>query len=233
MATYERILLKSKKSAERVLKDMNDWSSIYGSVTIKNMLDSIEASERVKLCHHRDTDTIYGWNNFELADAKIVEVYDSYSRQPWCYIDIRDPHRLIMAEKLGKNEEATPYEYTRNDIRPGYAVKLRNGEVRVAMPVGTLNTLILTRGHMDKWTYLSSWKIDLKFSESAMNYHESASDFDIMEVYGCVTGTDNYARCGDISTDHRKLLWSRVEAKKMTVAEISKELGYPVEIMEG
>ena len=232
MATYERILLKSRKSAERVLKEMNDWSSIYGSVTIKNMLGSIEANDKVKLCHHRYTDAIYGWNNFELADAKIVEVYDSYSRQPWCYIDICDPHRLTIVEELGKNEEATPYEFTRNDIKPGYAVKLRNGEVRVAMPVGTQNTLILTNGHKRDWDYLSRWAMGL-----TRNWIDSEGtnndDYDIMEVYGCITGTDNYNRCGELTTDHRKLLWSRVETKKMTVAEISKELGYPVEIVEG
>jgi hypothetical protein len=37
----------------------------------------------------------------------------------------------------------------------------------------------------------------------------------------------------DNDTEHRTLLWERETAKKMTVAEIAKALGYPFEIVEG
>lgn len=231
MANYKRIVIKNRSDAEQVLADMLVIADLYGVCTVVDMYDAIYKIDPDCGVEPRYTDSKYGWTHSQVVAATAERLW---SVTGGYILNLANPLPLELCDKENKEKsEAIPYEYTRNDIKPGYAVKLRNGEVRVAMPVGTLNTLILTKGHLDKWTYLSSWKIDLKFSESAMNYHESASDFDIMEVYSCITGTDNYNRCGDVTTDHRKLLWSRVEAKKMTVAEISKELGYPVEIVEG
>jgi hypothetical protein len=129
-------------------------------------------------------------------------------------------------------------KFTRDDIKPGYVVQLRNGEFRMAMPVGSSGTQILTNELGGRWNYLSSWGKDLckealmvgdKYMREMCK--EEAKQCDIMKVFGYVIGMTNYGRVGELSGDHRPLLWERVEAKKMTVAEIEKELGYSVEIV--
>lgn len=121
--------------------------------------------------------------------------------------------------------------FTKCDLRIGYTVKLRNGEFRIVMPVND-GTLILYGGP-GKWEYLSSWNTALYYKEFDLITRTPMFDekYDIMEVYGFVKGTENYDRVGDLDACHKPLLWSRVEARKMTVSEISKELGYPVEIV--
>ena len=130
-----------------------------------------------------------------------------------------------------KNNKQT---FTRDDLKPGYVVQLRNGTFRSVQMVGR-ETLIVTDGVLE-WGYLSrGWDIDMDSTDRggktfpAITYDKTK---DIVAVYGYVQGTEYYAReCGSISSDHRPLLWSRQEVKKMTVEEIEKELGYKVEIV--
>lgn len=125
--------------------------------------------------------------------------------------------------------------FTRSDMKPGYVVKLRNGEYRMAIPIGQSGALILTNGltssENGKWNYLINWNTDFKANSSCFSNIGSIEAYDIMVVYGYICGTENYSRCGYISSDNRPVLWERKEAKKMTIAEIEDELGYSIEIV--
>ena len=129
-------------------------------------------------------------------------------------------------------------KFTRDDISFGYAVKLRDGSYRVACAVNK-GTTILVDIQGSEWDYLSKWDME------TFKYHTvdkrglpvSESPNDIMVVYGLVSGTDVYQYTLSIgfmcSLATRPILWKRTEAKKMTVAEIEKALGYDIEIVSG
>lgn len=107
-------------------------------------------------------------------------------------------------------------QFTKDDLKVGYVVKLRNGDVRMYMPCSFCSfSLVSTNG-----TITSCYDIDLTNTEG--------SCWDVMEVYG-------YAQNGSsalmISIQNRERLWTREETKKMTVEEIEKELGYKIEIV--
>lgn len=126
-------------------------------------------------------------------------------------------------------------KFTRDDLKPGYIVKLRDGTF-YAIQIAGRETLIATDAQSE-WEYLSrGWDIDMDSTNhggKTFPYPTHDKTKDIVEVYGYVQGSENYARCGWISSDHRPLLWSRQGLKKMTVEEIEKELGYKVEIISG
>lgn len=118
--------------------------------------------------------------------------------------------------------------FTRVDLKPCYLVKTRDGRYWMVFLVDE-GIMILTNG-FDRWEYLSSW--DMGLSHSKSSYDSDAHNLDIMEVYGHVTGSENYPACGYISTDNRPLLWSREsERVEMTLEEIEKKLGYKVKIV--
>lgn len=132
-------------------------------------------------------------------------------------------------QKMKNNEQ----KFTRDDLKPGHIIKLRNGKYYSIQMAGN-ETRIATDGVSD-WKYLTQgWNMYLDSTTHggrtypAITYDKTK---DIMAVYGHVQGTENYAQCGYISPDHRPRLWYRQEAKKMTVEEIEKELGYKVEIV--
>lgn len=160
-----------------------------------------------------------------------------------CYL-ARDMIRTMVINKIldffKEKEREKEYEmknskqkFTRDDLKPGYVVQLRDKTYHVVAMAGN-ETLIVTNGTTE-WKYLSNgWDNSLNSTfrggrtYPAITYDKTK---DIVAVYGFVQGTENYAHCGYLSPDHRPLLWSRQEAKKMTVEEIEKELGYKVEIV--
>lgn len=148
---------------------------------------------------------------------------------------IKEFERVKYKEKENKMKSArTEQKFTRDDLKPGYIIKLRNGTFRTIQMVGR-ETLIATDG-ISNWEYLSrGWDIDMDSTDRGgktfphVTYDKTK---DIVAVYGYVQGTEYYAReSGCIAPDHRPLLWSRQEAKKMTVEEIENALGYKIEIV--
>ena len=145
---------------------------------------------------------------------------------------IKEYEQFIQTEK--EKEMKNEQKFTRDDLKLGHIIKLRNGKYYSIQMVGK-GTLIATDGERD-WIYLSSaWDDRLNSicrsgrTYPAISYDETK---DIVEVYGYVQGCDYYAReSGYIGPNHRPLLWYRQEAKKMTVEEIEKILGYKVEIV--
>ena len=108
--------------------------------------------------------------------------------------------------------------FTKADLKVGYVVKQRNGDLRmvVSNDEGTIYFLD-NAGNFNGGDFLNPDLTNSKYKP-----------YDIMEVYGFSTRV-RYALTS--STDTRKLLWKREEAKKMTVAEIEKALGYEVEVV--
>lgn len=114
-------------------------------------------------------------------------------------------------------------KFTTDDIKSGYVVKLRNGDL----------TFVLRAGNFDKILCYDNglWRLMSGFDKNTLK-RADLNDYgnDIMEVYGLVEyGYFSEAVIAD--TEHRPLLWKRSEPVKMTVEEISKKLGYDVEIV--
>ncbi|MBQ8829669.1 MAG: hypothetical protein IJ022_06220 [Burkholderiaceae bacterium] len=122
------------------------------------------------------------------------------------------------------------------DLKPGYVVKLRNGEVRKVVEVGRRNATILLRAD-GAWDYTSHWNKDMTASlYLGGNPHDckaraACKELDITEVYGYVNLTEDYWTANKIECDCRPLLWSRIPIVKMTVSEIEKKLGHKIEIV--
>lgn len=113
-------------------------------------------------------------------------------------------------------------KFSRDDLKLGYLVELRNRRLRMVMPVDD-GSIMLVDMSRDRCFFLSNWDDEL----NSMITRE----YDIMKVYGYID-LDHCDICRYINNaDHRPLLWERCNAKKMTVAEIEKELGYSIEII--
>ena len=131
--------------------------------------------------------------------------------------------------------------FTKKDLRSGYVVEFRCGLRRLVTRSGMF-TQILINPDSGRWNYLASgWRDDLTASDDryrAMceaecpNPKSTPRDYDIMKVWGLVKSTSCYAISLTTRTEGRDLLWEREpEAKKLTVDEISKLLGYKVEVV--
>lgn len=110
---------------------------------------------------------------------------------------------------------------TRDDLKPGYVVKFRNGNYAMVLLFGTGNLCAVTACR----TWMNIFGEIREDLTSKCGY----DDCDITEVYGY----DEYAyKSRDIDIENRPLLWKRSEPKKMTVKEICETLGYDVEIVK-
>lgn len=111
-------------------------------------------------------------------------------------------------------------EFTKADLKVGYLVVDRDGNIKMVMP--TQDGMIVVYRDGTTWGDMNCINDDLTYHN---NYH---NHFDIMKVYG-------FSKYGmealGFKIGKRPLLWERKEPKKMTVAEIEKALGYEVEIV--
>ena len=103
-------------------------------------------------------------------------------------------------------------------LKVGYLVEDRARNLKMIMPAVTGLVCVYNNG--SAYGHLADTNDDLT--------HCHDEDFDIMKVYGF---TSISYKALDFTTSNRPLLWERKEKKKMTVAEIEKELGYEVEII--
>ena len=148
------------------------------------------------------------------------------------------PLRGWMAEQLRQDEHQYFGGNNMNenmnlkDLRSGYVVQLRNGRLYMVMRVGRFTRALVRPGTND-WRYLDSEYDENLTCKKAnpMNYCKKMTDLDIVKVWGLINESDFYSLALSTVTEHRKLLWSRSEAKKLTVDQISELLGYPVEIV--
>lgn len=150
------------------------------------------------------------------------------SKASWLCDECTESQSKRFNQVLEKHKESNMNDFKKEDIKAGYAVRLRSGEISKVTPVGDRGALILLS--VTGWDYLSAWNNKFDYVHDP----ESTSDKDIMEVYGYTKGTENYVNIfkdTDIAA-HRPLLWKRAEPKKLTVSQVSELLGYPVEIVE-
>lgn len=131
--------------------------------------------------------------------------------------------------------------FTKKDLRSGYVVEFKNGIRRLVTRTGMF-TQILVNPETGDWNYLQSgWNVDLtaqddryrKMCDSECSLPKFYPErFDIVKVWGLIKSTDSYSKVFTTSIEGRDLLWEREpEAKKLTVDEISKLLGYKVEVV--
>lgn len=119
-----------------------------------------------------------------------------------------------------------------DDLKSGYIVKRRSGEIRMVMRAGQFTKVLV--GADGKWCYLSDYDTDLCRKHGKCCTDEQlrhAKEKDIVEVYGLMEGVRNYGDTLALSTANRSLIWKRREAVKMTVSEISRRLGFEIEIV--
>ena len=131
--------------------------------------------------------------------------------------------------------------FTKKDLRSGYVVEFKNGIKRLVTRTGMF-TQILVNPETGEWNYLQSgWNDDLtaqdnryrKMCDSECTLPKFYPErFDIVKVWGLIMSTDKYHNVFTTNIEGRDLLWEREpEAKKLTVDEISKLLGYKVEVV--
>lgn len=106
----------------------------------------------------------------------------------------------------------------KEDLKIGYLLECRNGELKMLMPT-SYGTVLISKSH--NFYEFDSLKDDLTttFSE----------DFDIMKVYGFSVFNSEALK---FNIDKRPLLWERKDRKEMTISEIEKELGYSIKIIK-
>ena len=112
-------------------------------------------------------------------------------------------------------------QFTKEDLKVGYVVRTRVGDLYMVMPVVNGMSLVKETGSagMPLGVYNKDMQHDAVLKDTS---------YDITEVYGHSVFS---AFSLDISTEHRLLLWKREEPKEMTIEEIEKALGYPVKIV--
>lgn len=107
------------------------------------------------------------------------------------------------------------FEFTKSDLKDGMVVEYRNGDRRLVLGECFVG--------YDYCSHFNEW-----YDDNLIN-NNNASQRDVCKVYK--SSPELMKQCFD--DDYLALIWERPEepAKKMTVAEIEKELGYKVEIV--
>ena len=123
-------------------------------------------------------------------------------------------------------------------IKSGFVVKLKSGELRMVMRAGSFtHVLVADNGHT--WSYLSRWRDDdlTRKRENTSHINPGSGETvpgyndDIVEIYGLVQGVRNYDKILKISTEDRPIVWRRNPPRKMTLEEVERELGFPIELV--
>lgn len=115
--------------------------------------------------------------------------------------------------------------FTKADLKVGYVVKLKASTLPHMVAMNRVGVM----GFVDK---NGSWERLDPYDEFLVDKHpDMGGDWSVMEVYGYSKYIHDAFK---FTTDNRELLWKREEekpAKKMTVSEIEKALGYKVEVI--
>lgn len=145
-----------------------------------------------------------------------------------CLVDFNGYEQLFKSERLELVEEKSDY-FKKDDIKPGYLVEHKNGLLRLVTFTNNNKPDKILVSDEGQWGYLHNYSDELTVDFN--------SGYDIVKIYGFTRWCYEALMC---ETDGRPLLWERKEEKveekkpepkKLTVAEIEKELGYSVEII--
>ena len=189
-----------------------------------------KVGDKVRVRKDLEVDTMYG--NITLTDemeqyrGKEVEIVitdhrDSTYRVANCYY-------WFSEEML---EPVKPI-FTKDDLKTGMIVTFRNGtrclvmrDISYPLRVNAdgCTNFFIGLDDSETWTYFDNYGDDLTniFSKT----------FDIVKVERVEYPIDILHR--EKWERHEAIVvWERIEPKKMTLAEIEKELGYPVEVVK-
>jgi hypothetical protein len=138
--------------------------------------------------------------------GKIVTIKTLYDDDVF---SIQENDIFIWSEDL---IESIIKNFTKADLKDGMVVEYNNG----------IRKMVLQNGLFDKLYYTP---IDL-FNDN-LEYIDNIKNFTIDKVYTSkAVSLNSYFK-----DDNLELVWER-PVKKMTIAEIEKELGYKIEIIE-
>lgn len=112
-------------------------------------------------------------------------------------------------------------KFTKGDIKIGYVVELRNGDLKMAMRCNQDEFEKILIGENNCYCCFEDIEEDL----TGRCYKQ----LDIMKIYGL---SETKAGALIISTKNRPLLWEREETIEMTMDEVCKELGKQVKIVD-
>ena len=104
--------------------------------------------------------------------------------------------------------------FTKADLRSGDVVVMYNGDVQI---VCLETASFICQTNYDNLDYINQ---DLS--------NKLNNDHDIIEVYRPTNGY--YCQFNPNAYKKAKLMYKRQDKKKMTILEIEKELGYPIEV---
>ncbi|MCI8396180.1 MAG: nitrogen fixation protein NifZ [Clostridia bacterium] len=183
-------------------------------------MSKFKVGDRVRIRKDLDADGDYevGFvSDMAVYKGKLAKIM-SLTCDGLCRLDIDKKYWTWSEDMLVKAD------FTKEDLKAGYVVKCRDNSLRLIMP-NTKRGLILLKLDYKKdlinWTDLERYSSDL--------LHIDANNWDIIEVYGF---SEFASDALEYELDSRERLWKREENKKdMTIAEIEKELGYSVKIV--
>lgn len=126
-------------------------------------------------------------------------------------------YKIITAQEFIDlvNREDMKKEFTKNDLKSGMVVKLRNGEKYLVV-----DDLLITS---DGFMRLSSYNINMICN---VTNNDFAVKYDIMEVYA---KTYSWGSGFKINLNHGELLWKRKEIKHYTKEDIAKMINMNVD----
>ena len=157
-----------------------------------------------------DEETCYEYNDNGICYADVDFFYKDYT-----IIDFKD---FAIFDETNPNKD---------DLMTGMVLVLKNGDISMVLR-DTANGDIISG---------QTWKPfdDLYFYGQRTG--NGSGEYDIVEVWQPITNMDFLASSNDwgvveLSTDNCKLLYKYEEPKKMTLAQVEKELGYRIEIVE-
>lgn len=217
--------------------DIEQYEAIVNDVA---KINDLNVSYLVGMSYFRASFSRYGYKNswiqFNLDPCRVnlelaIEKTLTHLERTYQWFE-----RPTTIYRVGEKEKNMMKKMFQKDLKPGYVVKLRNGELRMLTEVGRVGSFILV-GVNNKWDYVSHWNNDMTATRylagnpNIADIDKKCAEFDIMEVYGPVNKSEYYGEAGWLDIEHRPLLWQRNDVKKMTVSEISKALGYEVEII--
>lgn len=115
-------------------------------------------------------------------------------------------------------------EFTPSDLKTGHIVTLRDGTKLVMykdVALSTSSDRSFLVSDSDEWR-----EFDGKYHEDLM--HITCDQFDIMKVERPVYIVD----LGTTNTKYTEVVYEHIKPKEMTLAEIEKELGYKIKLVE-
>lgn len=125
-------------------------------------------------------------------------------------------HEIEKLRKTFKDKEKGEITMKKSDLKTGMVVECRNGKKYMYIETELIHGVFIC----------STGYINTDFNDDFKNAYSRC--YDIMKIYQA----NNAYQLVQQNWDDMQLVWERQEPRKMTLAEIEKELGYSVEMEE-